>query len=656
MPGRRRNKFVKTLVFGLAFSLGCAGSAHAQAIKTLSLEELGNIEVTSQTKEPEQVWNTPAAISVLTQEDIRRLGATNLPDLLRLLPGVFVGTANSNQWVVGVRGFASNFSKSLLVLLDGRSLYTPLFGGVYWHVQDTVLDDIERIEVIRGPGGTVWGENAVNGVINIITRKSESTRGILSTTAAGNLELFNGQLRYGGAVGNNFTYRLFGKGFLRGPEQHPDNDNYDEWHMLRAGFRTDWTPSPTETLTVQGDIYRGNTPRRVGVTDTEDPVSGGDILARYSRDLGKGSNLFVQGYIDRTTRGGIVGGIRQNTFDIDGVYRLQAGSRHKVTLGAGFRSNPTLFVQHEPSVDFVPREQNYLLYSFFGQDEFALIPTKLMLTAGVKAEHNIFTQWELEPSIRLLFHPTEHQTAWASASRAVRTPSQLENNFRLTGAISPTLELLVSGNPAIQGETLFGYEAGYRRLIHHNVYFDAAGFFNQYGKLQGFLPPVIKPDPVNPTLLAYTILYGNTSEGSTRGIEIAPDWQATSRWRLGGAYSLLRYNLRSRPGFSDPASISGYTGSTPLHQIAIQSKIDFPSHFEFDQTLRRVGSLPAQKVPAYTTADLRFGWHRGAIDLSIAGKDLLDASHTEFASGDGQVPTLGIRRSVFGKLVWTSGH
>lgn len=636
-------------------------AVQAQSIKKLSLEELGNVEVTAQSKEPEQVWETPAAISVLTQQDIRRLGATNIPDLLRMLPGVFVGTVNSEAWAVGVRGFASNFSKSLLVLVDGRNVYTPLFGGVYWQVQDLVFEDIDRIEVIRGPGGTVWGENAVNGVINIITKKSKETHGALSTTMAGNLEHYNGEAQYGGAVGKDFNYRIFAKGFLRGPEIHPNANVYDAWHMARGGFRTDWTPNKRDQLMVQADMYRGTNPRESLGMDTEEPVSGGDVLARWSRDISRkrdnSSNFYVQGYIDRTVREGLILGARQNTFNLDAVYQLQANARNTIILGAGYRNNPTDFTPHNPFVDFLPHQQNYTLYNAFAQDEIALLPNRLSLTLGMKAEHNPFTGWELEPTGRVLFRASEHQTYWGAITRAVRIPSQIERNFRLAAPLSlkPPLELLVSGNKKFKSETLLGYEAGYRQLLASNFYLDVAAYFNNYNQLQGFLPPVIEEDPVaDPPEPALTILYGNTVRGSTRGIEFAPDWKVNSWWRLTGAYSLLRYNLRSRDGFSDPASITGYVGSSPLNQIAVQSRLDIGREFEFDQSLRHVGSLPAQAVPAYTTANLRLGWHHKHFELSVVGRDLLDAGHTEFAAGDATVPTLGVRRSVFGKIVWTS--
>jgi iron complex outermembrane receptor protein len=640
------------LVFGSA-------GAFAQSLKDLSLEQLGHIEVTTQSKQPEEIWQTPAAISVLTQDDICRLGATNIPDLLRMIPGVFVGSVNSSNWAVGVRGFSSNFSKSLLVLIDGRSVYTPLFGGVYWAVQDTVLEDIDRIEVIRGPGGTVWGENAVNGVINIITRKSSESQGVLSTTIAGNLEKYNGELRVGGRAGSGFTYRLFAKGFVRGPEVHPNNRDADEWHMAHGGFRSDWAVSPRDQLSFQGDIYQGTSPRESLNTDTEDPVSGGDILARWSRDLSSvhdnSSNFFIQAYVDRTIREGIVGGVKQWTFNFDSLLRMRTGSHNTATLGAGYRRNPTAFTQHIPFVNFLPQRQNYDLASVYAQDEIALARRRLYLKLGLKSEHNIFTGWDVQPSGRILFRASDHKTYWAAITRAVRVPSQLEENFRLAVPINRNLELLVSGNKNFRPETLLGYEAGYRHLITRNFLLDVAGFFNNYDQLQGFLPAAVQTDPLEtPPGLAITTLYGNTVAGSTRGIEVSPDWKVTSSWRVKGSYSLLRYNLKSRAGFSDPATITGDVGSTPLHKWSVQSRFDLPHHFEFDQDLRRVGSLPAQQVPAYLTADLRLGWRWNGLDLSVNGRDLIDNGHTEFAAGDNTVATLGVRRSVFAKLVWTS--
>jgi len=640
---------------------GVCGMAGAQSLKELSLEQLGNIQVTTQSKEPEEIWQTPAAISVLTQEDIRRLGANNVPELLRMLPGVFVGTVNSSNWVVGVRGFTSNFSKSLLVLIDGRSVYTPLFGGVYWAVQDTLLEDIDRIEVIRGPGGTVWGENAVNGVINIITKKSTETQGALVTNVAGSLERYEGEVRFGGRVGTGLTYRGFAKGFLRGPEDHPNAMDPDGWHMVRGGFRADWTVDARDEVMLEGDIYKGTNPRESVGQSTEDPVSGGDVLARWTRDLSRSNdnstNVYVQGYIDRTIREGTIFGDRQYTLDVDGVYQFHAGARNRVILGGGYRSNPMDFSKHFFIDDLLPHQQNYSLFSVYAQDETTLFSQRLTLTAGMKAEHNIYTAWEVEPAGRALFRVNDHETVWLAASRAVRMPSQLEEEFRLAAPISPKLELLISGNKNFQSEVLVGYEAGYRRLVTSNFFLDVAGYLNEYGQLQGFLPAVVETDPVaNPPEPALTTLYGNTVEGSTRGVEIAPDWKVTSRWRLKGAYSMLRYDLRSRPGFNDAATITGYVGSTPLGQIGVESWIDLGRGFEFDQTLRHEGSLPAQQVGAYTTADLRLGWRHKGFDLSVDGRDLLDEGHQEFGSGDGSVATLGVRRSVFGKMVWTSGR
>jgi iron complex outermembrane receptor protein len=313
------------------------------------------------------------------------------------------------------------------------------------------------------------------------------------------------------------------------------------------------------------------------------------------------------------------------------------------------------FTQHTPIANISPHQLNYRLYSGFAQDEIALSGQHLFLTLGIKVGHNIYTGGEFEPAARLLFRRSEHETYWAAVSRATRIPSQLEEGFRLAAPIrlTPPLELLISGNPHFQSEVLLGYEAGYRRLITQNFYFDVAGFFNNYDRLQGFLPTVLETDPVvnEPAL---TTLYGNTVQGSTRGIEFAPEWKIASWWQWKGAYSLLRYDLKSRPGFSDPNTITGYVGSTPLNQIAVESRVDLPKHLEFDQALRHEGSLPAQQVPSYTTADLRLGWHYKNFDLSANGRDMIDQGHTEFGAGDGTVATLGIRRSIFAKLVWTA--
>jgi iron complex outermembrane receptor protein len=477
---------------------------------------------------------------------------------------------------------------------------------------------------------------------------------------AGNMEKYNGEFRFGGKPAPQFTYRLFAKGFVRGPEIHPNSRDPDQWHMVRGGFRTDWAPSPNDQVNFEGDLYKGTNPRETLNADTEDPVSGGDILARWSHDLSpahdNSSNFFVQAYVDRTIREGLVGGVKQWTFNFDSLLRFRAGSRNTATVGAGYRRNPTAFTQHIPFVNFLPERQNYDLASVYAQDEIALSPQRLSITLGLKAEHNIFTKWEIEPTGRLLFRAREHQTYWVAVSRAVRIPSQLEENFRLAVPIrlTPPLELLISGNKNFQSEILLGYEAGYRQLITRDFLFDVAGFFNDYDQLQGFLPAVVQTDPLAaPPQPALTTLYGNTVDGSTRGVEFVPDWKVTPAWRLKGSYSLLRYNLKSRTGFSDPASITGYVGSSPLHKWSIQSRFDLPHNFEFDQDLRRVGSLPAQQVPAYITADLRLGWHWKGLALSVNGRDLIDQGHTEFAAGDNSVATLGVRRSVFGKIVWT---
>ena len=329
----------------------------SENLKQLSLEQLGNVEVTTASKQPEQVWRTPAAIYVITQEDIRRSGATSIPEVLRLAPGLEVARTDSDHWAVGARGFGGQFSKSLLVLIDGRSVYSPLFAGVYWQVQDTLLEDIERIEVIRGPGGTIWGANAVNGVINIITKHTRDTHGTLVSLGGGNVDQGIGEVRIGGTNGKGFDYRVYGKGFIRGPEFHPDGSNFDYWKTGQLGFRTDWNPNTRDTLTLQGDIYEGLDGERVAISFYTPPsrqvfngphdVGGGNILGRWQRQFSKDSDVQIQGYFDRTTRYSPQLDEIRNTFDIDLLYRTALKSRQSVLLGIGGRPEASAPSYHD---------------------------------------------------------------------------------------------------------------------------------------------------------------------------------------------------------------------------------------------------------------------------------------------------------------------
>src|SRR6266404_1264008 len=379
----------------------------------VSLEDLGQIEVTTASKVPVKATRTPAAIYVITQEDIRRSGATSIPEALRLAPGVEVARVDSNTWSLGMRGFESTLSRSVLVLIDGRSVYTPLFAGVYWQVQDTLLEDIERIEVIRGPGGTIWGANAVNGVINIITKSTKDTHGMLVSMSGGNVDQGIAEVRVGGGNGKGFDYRLHGKGFIRVSEFHPDGSNFDHWKTGQLGFRTDWNLSPRDTLTLQGDMYQGLDGERVAISLYTPPsrqvfngphdVGGGNILGRWQRQFSKDSDIQIQGYFDRTTRYSAQLDEIRNTFDIDLLYHVTLKGSQNVLMGVGGRWSPDAIVQKFATLDFQPHNETDSIYSGFLQDQITLIPDKVALTLGSKFEHNNYSGFEIQPNARLLW-------------------------------------------------------------------------------------------------------------------------------------------------------------------------------------------------------------------------------------------------------------
>jgi iron complex outermembrane receptor protein len=632
-------------------------------LKQLSLEQLGNIEVTTTSKKPEKVWRTPAAIYVITQEDIRRSGATTIPELLRLAPGVEVARIDSNQWAVGIRGFGNSFSKSVLVLIDGRSVYTPLFAGVYWDEQNVLPEDIERIEVIRGPGGTVWGANAVNGVVNIITKSSKETKGTLATVGAGNVDQGSGRFRYGGGYGNNLSYRAYGMAFGRAPEFHSDQNKFDDWQLGQSGFRIDWDNQKRDALTLQGDLYKGSIGQRVNIGYYSPPaslnvvgnqdISGGNILGRWRRTVDSG-DIQIQAYYDRTYRLGPQLGETRNTFDVDFVHHLTFLPRQDFTWGVGARWSPGDFTQTVATVDFLPHHQSDNIYSAFLQDEIAIVQDKLGLTVGSKFEHNIYTGWELQPSARLLWTPTAHQTVWASVSRAVATPSRVDEDLQLTGFTTVPLPIFVRivGSRQFVSEKLLGYEIGYRRLITPKFYVDISLFHNNYNDLTSFGAAALsfETNP-SPTHLLLMLPWANGIMGQTNGGEITPDWKATRWLEFKASYSYVSLDLKNKPGNGDIGTLQTDEGSSPRHEVAVQSLLNLPKRFELDPTYRYVSALPGESVKSYSTMDLRLGWHfAGNLEASVGGQNLFQPNHMEFGINPG--PLVGVRRSVYGQITW----
>ncbi len=650
----------------------------------LSLEDLGNVEVTSVSKEPEQVRKTPAAIFVISQEDIRRSGATSVPEALRLAPGVEVAQVDSNHWSISIRGFAGQFSKSLLVLIDGRSVYTPLFSGVYWNIENLLLEDVDRIEVIRGPGGTIWGANAVNGVINIITKNAKDTKGGLVTLGSGSVDQGMGEFRYGGGIGKNFDFRVYGIAFGRGSEFHPvqapltpplllSRDPFDAWQMGQGGFRTDWKAGERDTFTVQGDIYHGATGERVSIASFSQPsettpddvatVSGGNVVARWQHQTGEGSDVQFQTYFDRTNFKDLELAESRDTFDFDFVEHLRIHETHRLTWGLGARISPSNFTQTSEGVDFIPHQQTDTIYSGFAQYELPIVRDRLTLTAGTKLEHNNFSGFEYQPSVRLLWTPTEHQSFWVALTRAVRTPSRQEQDVRFAIFVQPPTPDLpnpvyfeITGNPHFQSERLLSYEAGYRTTITPRVYLDVASFYNIYHDLQSYGPLGLglgpPPPPLQPPPLLILLPYANGIEGHTIGVEIAPSWQVTSWWQLRGSYSYLHMTLKDEPGFTDTGNVLvNYLGSSPHNSVTFQSLLSLPKRFDVDLSYRFVSALPSQGVKAYGTGDARLGWRlKENMEFSLVGQNLFQPQHAEFAGDPGAI--VEIKRSVFGKITW----
>lgn len=638
-----------------------------QNLKQLSLEDLGNVEITTVSKDPQSIHKTPAAAYVITQEDIRRSGATSLPEVLRLAPGVEVARIDADHWSVSIRGFAGQFSKSLLVLMDGRSVYAPLFSGVYWDAQNVMLDDVDRIEVVRGPGGTIWGANAVNGVINIITKSAHDTNGVDSTLGGGNVDQGVASLRYGQTTRKNFSYRLYSMGAMRGPEFHTDGNNFDDWRMGQLGFRTDWARGTKENYTVQGDIYRGQSGEKL-LLATYSPIaevaqqdkadfSGGNLLARWQYKASEGSDVQVQAYFDRTNRQDIEVGETRNTFDIDYIQHQRTYAEQELTWGLGARVSPGNVIQTSPAVNFLPNQQTASIYSGFIQYELPVLQDKLTFTAGSKFEHTNFSGYDYQPSVRLLWKPTQNQSAWAAVTRAVRTPSRQDQDVRFNILVQasppPPIFFEIVGNPKFKPEQLIAYEAGYRTRISDALYVDFAAFFNVYNDLEGYGPIGLaildNPPPVD---LAFVLPYANVIEGRSIGAELAPVWDVTHWWQVRGAYSLLHMKLADKPGFTDVGNLlSSYLGSSPTHTANVQSLLTLPKHFKFSQTYRYASELPAYGVHPYSTVDLRLARHiREGFDFAVVGKNLLRPSHPEFGGDPG--PLVGIKRSAYLSITW----
>jgi len=635
----------------------------AQSLKSLSLEQLMGIEVTSVSKTVESLGGAAAAIAVVSGEDIRRSGATTVPEALRFVPGIHVARRNSNSWAVSARGFSSVNSEKLLVLSDTRSVYTPLYSGVFWDVQDYLLEDIERIEVIRGPGAALWGSNAVNGVINITTRNARDTQGTYLEAAAGTEERAFAGARHGGRIGESGYFRVFGRYVARDDTFNPIATSEDDWRMGHAGFRADWEAGDSDTLTLQGDVYRGTIGQlapAITVIGRPGPqgdlrvrVNGGNVLGRWRRALDDGSDVQLRVYYDRTHRDDPSYRDDLDTIDLDFQHRFAPIASHELLWGLNYRYTDNSNVG-KGLLALDPAASRDDVVSGFVQDQISLLDT-LRLTVGTKLEHNDFSGFEIQPSVRLAWEPVPAHVLWGAVSRAVRVPTRLERDISVDAtdpAANPGIRLV--GNDDFDAEELMAYELGYRWQVTDALYADVALFHSRY---EGLASLEIGEPFVDPTdgRTIVPVLNRNLTDGSSEGLEALLSYAPMPDWRLTATYSYVELNLDPRGADLNRGAF--LEGTTPRHNIGLRSSLDLPGNFQLDAQLRhesRIRSMPelveVTGLPAYTELDVRFAWlGPQGIELSVVGQNLLHGRHSEFGTPEARG---AIERGVYGKLAW----
>jgi iron complex outermembrane receptor protein len=670
---REPRQVLKRSCIALLVALSLAISARAQNppedLSKLSVEDLMNVQVTSVSKKEQKVSQTAAAIFVITQDDIRRSGANNIPDLLRMVPGVNVAQINSNIWAISVRGFNGEFSNKLLVMLDGRIVYLPTFSGVFWDVLDLPLEDIERIEVIRGPGGATWGANAVDGVINIITRNASETHGGMVVAGAGNLDQGFGTLQYGGTAGKSTDYRVFAKYFnqhdlpgLQGP------NGGDGWHILRGGFRVDSKLSPKDELSVTGDMYGSRVGDISGAVSSvaspavqtvfnEANTTGGYVQADWSHRQSERSDTSLQVSFDRYRRND---GLREtrNTLDLDFSHHFRWASRQDIVWGLGYRYSASS-TDGDLFFSLKPPDLNTQLFSAFVQDEVALIPDRLSLIAGAKIEHNYFTGFGVMPTLRATWALHEHQMVWAAISRALRTPSEIDTASQLTvnGFVPPSgppVLIRIVGNPAFQNETEIAYEAGYRTQLSDRLSLDLTAYYNSYNQLESTEPEpsFLETDPPPPHIVM-PLNYENLMRGKTHGVEAFATWKITSRWTLTPAYAFEEIHLHLDPTSQDTSSVATAEGSSPRQWARVGSHVSLVHNLAWDVSANFVGRLADPAVPSYTRIDSQLTWHlREHLSGSLVGQNLAQDHHIEFLNSGGTGFSDYMKRSGYVKLTW----
>ena len=597
-------------------------------LKKMSIEELMNIEVTSVSKRPEKLTEVASAIQVITGKDIQRSGVTRLPEALRLVSNLQIGQVNSHDWAITSRGFnglpsaGGILANKLLVMIDGRSIYTPLYGGVYWDVQNVMLEDVDRVEVVSGPGGTLWGANAVNGVINIVSKSAKETQGLYVSGIGGSLLRDYGGLRYGGKIGSNLFFRVYGQRFdQKNTVLGNGTDAKDAWNTTQGGFRMDYYQSKKNTLTLQGDFYGGIENDSIKRTNTD----GQNVLTRFTHLFSDKSNLTILAYFDRTWRK-TPNSIKPffydlTTYDLDIQHRFPIGGRQNIVWGVGYRMQ-----QDKIPNSLVPLSRNMPLYSGFVQDEITFVPNLVKLTVGSKFLHNVFSGFEVQPSARLACTPNNHHTIWGAISRAVRIPTRFDSDITIT----PT---------KFDSEKVIAYELGYRIRPVEQLLLSFATFYNHYNSLRSLDS---NSSPSTPIILA------NSQRAESWGFEFSGNFQATKWWRLRGGYTYFEKNIWPTNAKVLPISNS-FEGVDPQNIFMFQSIMDLPKGLQLDLVGRYTDVLPAvaasiPKIPPYFTFDTRLAWQFKAIEISLVGQNLMVKQHTEVGPSK-------ISRNIYGRII-----
>ena len=651
------------------------GDAAPVYLGELSLEELSNLQVTTASRKAQRFNDTAAAIFVITNEDIRRSGATSIPEVLRMVPGIQVAQIGTDSWAVTARGFGSRYANKLLVQIDGRSIYSALFSGVLWEAQDPVLEDIERIEVIRGPGAALWGANAVNGIINIITKKAGDTQGTLVQVGAGNREKGFATLRYGGEAGSDTRYRVYAKGYERAESVDMSGTGVgDDSRAQHAGFRLDRRIDAGDLFMLSGGAYEAHSldpiiqpsllPPYSAVTPNAETNRGLYLLSRYNHTLQDGSTATLQAYAESI---GLVAPYiteRWDNYDLDFQHRLLLGSRHDFIWGLSYRMSRDEITTPESFLQILPEREDFQIMSAFVHDEIALVPERLRLIAGTKLEHNSYTGLEPQPNLRLLWTPDLAHSVWAAWSRAVRTPSRSDRRATADVQVFPPfsadnpgplpvlLHFEAGSRPG--SEKLTAFELGYRAQFGPRLAVDLAAFANHYTELIASTAGAtqVQSAPVPYVQQMYTA--DNGLSGHTRGLEASLDWRPQDRWRLQTSYTLLRMDFPTASADQvRNVAAQRLMDQSPRSQLSLRSMLDLAPGHQLDLWLRHISRVAFGDVPAYTALDVRYGWRPTKnFELSLVGQNLLDRRHPEFMLDLLAQPLLQVERSVFLQATW----